>query len=184
MSRVKSAGEKKGEKEERAGEVQGETMDLAAFEDARAAGSWQQDFETRSPTNPLLWQMPDVSHHFPTFSVYGLLAHSRKLFFYWREPRTWKGHAQGAPTGTEPSEPDLPFRQQELCQGQGCRGCHWTPDSSHCSERYLKGHLREFQPHLWKDPDKQCRWLFQPQLVGYLGCGYAVSSHLLQLQQL
>lgn len=59
--------EKKGGKEEREGEVQGKTMDLAAFEYARAAGSWQQDFEMCSLTNPLLWQMPDVSHHFPTF---------------------------------------------------------------------------------------------------------------------
>lgn len=55
MSRVKSAGEKRvGGKEERAGEVQGDTMDLAAFEYARAAGSWQQDFEMCSLTNPLL----------------------------------------------------------------------------------------------------------------------------------
>lgn len=45
---------KRGRKEERPGEVQGDTMDLADFEYARAAGSWQQDFEMCSPTNPLL----------------------------------------------------------------------------------------------------------------------------------
>lgn len=42
-------------------------MDLAAFEYVRAAGSWQQDFVMCFLTNPLLCQVPDVSHHFPTF---------------------------------------------------------------------------------------------------------------------
>lgn len=46
--------EKKGRKEDRAGKVRGEPMDLAAFEHVRAAGSWQQDFEMCSLTNLLL----------------------------------------------------------------------------------------------------------------------------------
>lgn len=53
ISGVKSAREKKeGAKTE--GKVRGESMDLAAFEYVRAAGSWQEDFETRCLTNPLL----------------------------------------------------------------------------------------------------------------------------------
>lgn len=51
MSRVKSAA---WGMEDRAGNVQEEPMDLAAFEYVRAAGSWQQDFEVCSLTNPLL----------------------------------------------------------------------------------------------------------------------------------
>lgn len=54
MSGVKSAREKKWGKEDRAGKVRGEPMDLAAFEYVRAAGSWQQDFEMCSLANPLL----------------------------------------------------------------------------------------------------------------------------------
>lgn len=46
--------EKNEGKEDRAGKVQGETMDLAASEYVRAAGSWQQGFEMCSLTNPLL----------------------------------------------------------------------------------------------------------------------------------
>ena len=53
MSGVKSAREKKA-KEDRVGKVRREPMGLAASEYVRAAGSWQQDSETRSLTNPLL----------------------------------------------------------------------------------------------------------------------------------
>jgi len=43
---------KKGE--DRAEKVRGEKIDLAAFEYVRASGSWQQEFEKHSLTNPPL----------------------------------------------------------------------------------------------------------------------------------
>lgn len=82
---------------------------------------------------------------FPNLSVYGLLAHSRKLFFYWKEPRMWKGHEQGAPIGT-----GLPEQPAGALQGAGLPLEHQI--AAPCSERHLKGHLRAFEPHLWKGP--------------------------------
>lgn len=78
MSRVKSAREKKGE--DTAEKVRGETIDLAAFEYVTAAGSWQQDFEKHSLTNAPLWQMPDVSHHFPAFQ-FMVCWHTQESYF-------------------------------------------------------------------------------------------------------
>lgn len=78
MSRVKSARENKGE--DTAEKVRGETIDLAAFEYVTAAGSWQQDFEKHSLTNAPLWQMPDVSHHFPAFQ-FMVCWHTQESYF-------------------------------------------------------------------------------------------------------
>lgn len=58
----------------------------------------------------------------------------------------WKGHEQGAPVGTEPSEPDFPRSQGSFAGLQGLPLEHQI--AAACSERYLKGHLRTFQPHL------------------------------------
>lgn len=125
MSGVKSAREKKGEKEDRAGKVRGEPMDLAAFEYVRAAGSWQQDFEMCSLANPLLWQMPDASHYFPTFQ-FMVCWHTQESYFSIEgRPGIRKGHEQGAPIGTGQPEPNLnPWASRELCLGQGCKVCH------------------------------------------------------------
>lgn len=60
----------------------------------------------------------------------------------------WEGHEQGAPVGTELPEPDLPCRQQELGWGR-VQGLPLEQQiAAACSERYLKGHSRAFQPHL------------------------------------
>lgn len=70
-----------GGKEDRAGKVQEESMDLAAFKYVRTAGSQQQDFEMHSDKSSFVTSARR-SPSFPKLSVYGLLAPSRKLFFY------------------------------------------------------------------------------------------------------
>lgn len=53
MSRVKSAGEERRGRKREQGRYR-DTRWIEQLEHTRAAGSWQQQFEMRSPTNPLL----------------------------------------------------------------------------------------------------------------------------------
>lgn len=142
MSGVRSAREKSQGKEGRAGKVQGEPMDLAAFEYVRAAGFWnalsdKSSFVTNARRFP----------SFPSLTVYGLLAHSRKLFFYWRKTRIRKGHEQGAPVGTGHPEPNLnPRPAGSSAWGRAAKSATWIPDRNRLLRKVFEGaFLRAFQ---------------------------------------
>lgn len=161
MSRVKSAREKKGE--DRAEKVRGEKIDLAAFEYVRAAGSWQQEFEKHSLTNPPLWQMPDVSHHFPAFQ-FMVCWHTQESYFSIEgQPGPGTPVHTGIPSAGA-ARAQLPLASGELCHA-GLQFATWIPDKNCLLKKGIWRSIYKSLPSLRheKEHDKECRWLFQCQ---------------------
>lgn len=124
MSGVKSAREKRGARS-RSGEGMGRADGFSSFRVCQssrilAAGFWnalsdKSSFVTNARRSP----------SFPSLTVYGLLAHSRKLFFLLKEDqdpeRPWtRGSRWHRTARAEPSPP----ASGELRLGQGCKVCH------------------------------------------------------------
>lgn len=123
MSRVKSAGEERRGRKREQGRYR-DTRWIEQLEHTRAAGSWQQQFEMRSPTNPLLWQMPDVSQPFTLWSAGAL----KKVIFLLKGAqdveRPWTRGSHWYRTIRAWLSP----QPGELCRA--AEAATWTPDSS------------------------------------------------------
>lgn len=125
---------------------------------------------------------------FPNLSVYGLLARSRKLFFYWRKTKIWKGHEQGAPIGTGQPEPNCnpPQPAGSFACGRAAKSAASIPDRNHLLRKVFEGaFVRAFQIlYVKRNTISSADGFFNTRLVVHLRRGRAVDSHAVLQQQL